>query len=200
MLAERQGIDMNSEFKAFLELIWMLILDPRTGVLIGLLLAAAWSDCKTGRIPNILVLSGLVMGLTYNTIFPPFLSQKFPWAFEGAGAALAVMLPFYLLNAMSAGDVKLMTMSGAFLGFPAALWAALAVFLAGGALSLAYLVQHGSLRYALFNIVEMLPRRNHARLSLAANRAASAGTLPYGIAIATGTIAYLVMHQLGYVR
>lgn len=195
---------MNSEFKAFLELLAMLILDPRTGVLIGLLLVAAWSDYKTGRIPNLLVFPGMGLGLTYTTMYPPFLHDTFPWAFEGVGAALALMLPLYLLRTIGAGDVKLMAMSGAFLGFPSVLWAVLAVFLAGGVLSLAYVVRQGSLRRALFNTAMILQGAVLGtawnKSALAIHREESVGTLPYGIAIASGTIAYLVLHQLGYVR
>lgn len=195
---------MNSEFKAFFELLLMLILEPRTGVLIGLLLVAAWSDYKTGRIPNILVFPGMVLGLAYNTAYPPFLDATFPWAFEGMGIALALMLPFYLLRTIGAGDVKLIAMSGAFLGFPSVLWATLAVFLAGGVLSLAYVIRHGSLRRAFSNIAGMLlsalPGIARPWPLLTMNSQASVGTLPYGIAIAAGTIAYLVLHQLGYVR
>lgn len=194
---------MNSEFKAFLELLWMLIIDPHTGLLIGLLLAAALSDYKTGRIPNLLVLPGLCIGLAYNTIDPPFVREVFPWAFEGMGITLAIMLPLYLMRTIGAGDVKLMAMAGAFLGFPAALWATLYVFLAGGLLSLAYIIHRGALRRALSNIAGMLLWAMPGYRDLPAitlNSQASVGTLPYGIAIAAGTTAYLVLHQLGYIQ
>src|SRR6478609_3396922 len=54
-------------FYAFLELMGMLVTDPRTGVLIGLLVVAAISDWRTYRIPNWLTGGGLVFGLVCNT-------------------------------------------------------------------------------------------------------------------------------------
>lgn len=192
---------MNAELKAVLDLLSMLVLDPRTGVLIGLLLAAAWSDYGTGRIPNALVFGGAFLGLAYNTLVPAVPDTTLPaflGALEGLACGLAVMLPFYLLRAMGAGDVKLMAMSGAFLGFPETLGAVMATFLAGGALSLAYLVWKGTLRRALFNIAA-LGGAAWARHAFALDAKTSAGTLPYGIAISVGTIGYLVLHQLGLV-
>jgi prepilin peptidase CpaA len=192
---------MNAELKAIIELLSMLVLDPRTGVLIGLLVAAAWSDYGTGRIPNALVFGGAFLGLAYNTLVPPIPGAPlaaFVGSLAGLVCGLALMLPFYLLRAMGAGDVKLMAMSGAFLGFPETLWAVLATFLAGGALSLAYLLWKGALRRALLNIAA-LGITSGARHVFAIDAKTSAGTFPYGIAITVGTIGYLVLHQLGLV-
>ena len=36
-----------------LELFKILVLDPRTGILMALLVVAAWIDVKTNRIPNL---------------------------------------------------------------------------------------------------------------------------------------------------
>lgn len=188
---------MNTEFQAAVELMSMLILDPRTGVLIGLLLAAAWTDWRTGRIPNQLVLGGAVLGMAYNMLAPPNMDGILAaglWALSGAACGLALMLPFYLLRVMGAGDVKLMAMIGAFLGMPGTLWAVLSTFLAGGALSLAYLAWKGKLQQALNDLGRI------AGGAPAGQGGASAGTLPYGIAIAGGTIGYLVLHQLGLVK
>jgi prepilin peptidase CpaA len=193
---------MNPELKALFELLSMLLADPRTGLLIGLLIAAAWSDFGTGRIPNALVFGGALVGLAYNGLLPPHHTpalEAFLLALAGMACGLVLLLPFYLLRSMGAGDVKLMAMAGAFLGFPEAVWAALGSFLAGGLLALVYLAAKGGLRRAWANIaglgmvtiaggVPVLPPK------------ASVGTLPYGIAIAAGTIGYLVLRQLGVVH
>lgn len=193
---------MNSEFQAALELLAMLVADPRNGLLIGLLLAAAWSDCGTGRIPNALVFGGAVLGLAFNTLAPQYkVSADFAFllALGGLLCGLLLTLPFYLLRAMGAGDVKLMAMTGAFLGYPDALWAVLGSFLAGGALSLAYLAVKGGLRRALANIVS-LGAAAGAGCVPALGATDSAGTLPYGLAIAAGTIGYLALRQLGVIH
>lgn len=192
---------MNAEFKAMLELLSMLVTDPRTGVLIGLLSAAAWSDCRTGRIPNALVFGGTFLGLAYNTAVPPLPGGALPaliGAIAGMACGLVLMLPFYLLRAMGAGDVKLMGMCGAFLGIPATFWAVLATFLAGGLMSLAYLIRKGALRRALRNLVALGSAATYWQAP-ALDAKTSAGMLPYGVAIAVGTVAYMVLRQLGMV-
>jgi prepilin peptidase CpaA len=199
---------MNPEMRALFDLLSMLIANPRTGVLIGLLAAAAWSDYRSARIPNGLVFGGALVGLAYNTLVPEFhVSPAFAFslALGGLACGLAATLPFYLLRAMGAGDVKLMAMSGAFLGYPDAVWAIAGSFLAGGVLSLAYLLWKGALARALLNIVVMIqgavPGAGSRRTGLLAIDAkASAGTLPYGVAIAAGTIGYLIARQFGWFR
>lgn len=190
---------MNPEVKAFFELLSMLVADPRTGTLIGLLIAAAWSDYGSGRIPNALVFGGTFAALAYSALVPSVPGgslHSFGGAAAGMACGLLLLLPFYLLRAMGAGDVKLMAMTGAFLGFPQTLWAVLGSFLAGGVLSLAYLIAMGGFRRALDNLKDLgaaagagLPPTMDARRSV--------GTLPYGIAIAFGTVGYLALHQLG---
>lgn len=195
-------IDMNSELSAVLQLLAMLVVDPRTGMLIALLIAAAWSDYGTGRIPNALVFGGAFLGLAYNGMVPPVHTpawQALVVAGTGMLCGLALMLPFYLLRAMGAGDVKLMAMSGAFLGYPDIVWAVLGSFLAGGALSLAYLAVKGELRRALGNIAA-LGIMASAGCAPTLDARSSAGTLPYGIAIAVGTIGFAVLRQLGLIH
>jgi len=184
------------EFGAVVDLLSMLVLDTRTGVLIAALLTAAWCDARFGRIPNELVFAGVAIALVQNAV-APLHGGGFLWSLAGLGTGFALLLPFYLLRAMGAGDVKLMAMAGAFLGFPDALYAGLASFLAGGALSVFFMLKGGSLRTSLTNVLALLRGRLDG-LRLGAG-AASAGTLPYGVAIAAGTIGYLVLRQLGFI-
>jgi len=94
-----------------------------TIVLLGLLSAAVWKDQRTHRIPNVLVVAMLCCGLIIQT-----------WMHGLAGlghAGLGVLAGFvvffipYLKGGMAAGDVKLLSATGAFLG-------PVAVVLAGG--------------------------------------------------------------------
>ncbi len=179
---------MTSEFAALLDLLQMLVLSPRTGVLIALLLVAAASDVRTGRIPNWLVLGGALYALACNSLFPGYPHDAgLVFALEGLGVGLAVLLPLYLLRAMGAGDVKLMAMAGAFLGPWGAVAAVLGTLLAGGVLALAFALRAGQLAHMLLNVG-----------ALALRPEASAGRMPYGVAIAAGTIGYLLLAQLGY--
>lgn len=99
-------------------------------VLTALLLAAAWSDVRRLRIPNLLVLAGfasagvLALGSGGAAALVP--------ALTGAVLGLMCLLPFFLLRMMGAGDIKLMAMVGAFVGPGGVIAAVLATMLAGG--------------------------------------------------------------------
>jgi prepilin peptidase CpaA len=195
---------MNSELRAVLDLLSMLFLDPHTLVLMGLLVVAAWSDCKSHRIPNVLVFGGTVFALGLHWLFPPMAGLGLLWALKGLLLGLALLLPFYLLRAMGAGDVKLMAMVGAFVGFPSIFFAVLGTFLAGGAMAIAYALRKGALRATLTNVLALfqvaaLSTASGARPSLTLDSKDSVGKLPYGVAIAVGTVGYMVLKQLGIV-
>jgi prepilin peptidase CpaA len=111
------------------------------------------------------------------------------------------MLPFYFIGAMGAGDVKLMGMVGVGLGPGGVLSAAVLTFLIGGLLALVLASARGTLVRMLSNVRAML---FGAFATLAIQRkaevvapAVSAGRLPYGVAIALGTVMYVVLLQLG---
>lgn len=193
----------DSEFKAMLELLAMLVLDWRTGILIGLLVTAAIADYRSHRIPNWLVLCGTLFGLTYNTMFPPFLHASLLWPLEGLGIGFIVFLPLYLLGVMGAGDVKLMAMVGAFLGPDDMLWVLLYTMIVGGVLSIIFVFVHGTARRMSRNLSALFQMGFFntlagSRPDFHIDASASAGKLPYGVAIAIGTIGYLTLHQLGF--
>lgn len=194
---------MNAEQQALIELLGLLLSEPRSGLLIALLCLAAWLDWRTRRIPNLLIAAGIALGLAVNSLYPVGPDAALPGALAGLACGLLLFLPFYLLRAMGAADVKLMAMSGAFLGFPGTLHAVLATLLAGGLLALLYALSRGALRPLLHNVSSLL---HGAWLSIEFGQrpalgldqsAASVGKLPYGLAIAGGTISYLVLRQLG---
>ena len=181
----------------------MLFFDGRTGILILLLTAAAVSDYRTHRIPNWLALSGAVFGLIYNTVLPPFPHAGFFFALGGLGLGLLLFLPLYLLRAMGAGDVKLLAMVGAFLGPKETFYAALASMIVGGVISILYVLARGTALRMWRNLTSLLQlgflgAMSGSAPSLRITPEASAGRLPYGVAIAIGTIGYLVSHRLGF--
>ena len=124
-------------------------------------------------------------------------------AIEGLAIGLVVMLPMYLLRAMGAGDVKLMAMVGAFLGPEDVLGAILATFLAGGVLSLAYAWKIGVLRRTLQNIRFILysgaVKIAGGSVPTLEDAPETAGKFPYAVAIAVGTLGYLVWKSTGKV-
>ena len=168
-------------------------------LLCALLALAVWHDVLTRRIPNWLVLSGMLLGLALNAILPSgagFFSEPsgaigFVLALQGAALGLAMLLPLYAFGAMGAGDVKLMAMVGAFLGPESIFGTALLSLLAGGVLALAVSIWTGTLLKMLRNTYALLLHALVRGLVGAGTRidqpAAATGKLAYAIAIMGGT-------------
>ncbi|SEN88417.1 prepilin peptidase CpaA [Nitrosospira multiformis] len=176
------------------------------GFLLLLLLAAAWSDIRTRRIPNILVFPGAIAGVLWHVLLPQEMGGLgFLGSLAGGGTGLALLLPLYMLRVMGAGDVKLMAMVGAFLGARETVGALLCVLLAGGVLALIAALCEGKLRVLWRNLNVMLLGTlaggtmtglfvsGKAGEGIGGDAAESAGALPYGVAIAAGTTVYLAM-------
>lgn len=170
------------------------------GLLVVVLLCAAWSDFRSNRIPNALVFSGAGMAVLLNAVLPGGLGIQS--SLTGLGLGLALMLPIYVLKAIGAGDVKLMAMIGAFLGPADVLGALLFSFLVGGMLALVVALRKRVLRKVLTNI-KLILFMGAAKISMGSlptmeDAPESAGKLPFGVAIATGTLAYVAASRLGW--
>lgn len=169
------------------------LLPVKSLLLCALLLIAAAFDLMRHRIPNLLLLLGLGLALYTQLALP--MGRGLWVSLEGLGIASLIMLPFYLLKAMGAGDVKLLAVVGAFLGPLDIVGALLATFVAGGVMSLMYALRARAVGRLTSNLGTML-RGALVSVSLGMRPtldkpAESLGQMPYGLAIAVGTIAYL---------
>lgn len=154
---------------------------------------AAYYDFRSHRIPNRVVLAGLLSAVALNTLLAAGIGG---WSsLAGLGLGLALMLPFYLLRALGAGDVKLIAVVGAFLGPLALLGALLAIGLTGGLLAVAVAWRLGVLRRVLENVrllfIGVLFKAATGTLPTLDPLPAPTARMPYGVAIALGTVAYL---------
>ena len=164
-------------------------------VLGGLLAAAVWHDVRSHRIPNAVVFSGMAIALTLHALAPAGIGL--PTAFCGLLVGLCAFLPLYLIGAAGAGDIKLMAMTGAFLGPVDAVCAVISTAIAGALLALmcalharAVKRMAGNLRLIGFSLAARLmavegPSFDPQRDSVAKT--------PYGLAIASGTASWLVL-------
>jgi prepilin peptidase CpaA len=162
-------------------------------LLLLMVAAAAINDLASRRIPNRLLAAGTAGALVLHLMSPQPLSALLSWA-GGACVGLLVFLPFYLVRGMAAGDVKMMAAVGAFTGPSEALHIAILAWCAGGAMALAIIVVKGRLRMAVSNLWAILKPallRLPGGLSAGATRP-SAGSMPYGVAIAAGTVTVLI--------
>lgn len=149
--------------------------------------AGAVSDARTHRIPNRLVLAGLIAALVLRT----FWGLGPLWhGVAGLLIGLAFGFPLFLLRALGGGDVKFLAVCGAFVGLPligrAALWAGVA----GGLLAVYVIVQQRVPLVAWVRIKQLalsaftLGQRGE-RMTLQDEGALVA---PYGVAIAAGAL------------
>ncbi|CAN7664111.1 prepilin peptidase [Pseudoduganella sp. LjRoot289] len=161
-------------------------------LLLWLVLQAAVTDLALRKIPNALVLSGLLLALVLRGLAGPLQAMLSSWL-AGMLAGFFLFLPLYLLRGMAAGDVKLMAMVGAFVGPAQALDIALLSFAAGGVLGLVLMAAGGQLRRGLANLAALL---HPLLLRLAGvplmpvplRPGQSVGGMPYGVAVALGTL------------
>lgn len=158
-----------------------------------LVCCAAVNDLATRRIPNRLLLIALACALVI-VAAAPAPGARLLSAASGFAAGFAALLPFYLLRGMAAGDVKLMAVVGAFVGLDDVLQIVVLTWCIGGAMALAVVVVRGRTRLVVANLGRMLGGVGSADLDRQVPPQQSAGSIPYGVAIAVGTIVTLAGH------
>lgn len=173
-----------------------LVLPALMLVLLGL---AVFTDLTTRRIPNALTAGGLLLALGLRAL------PGDPGLVDGllAGVvALGFALPFFLLGGLGGGDVKLMTMTGAFLGLDALPIAGLMMGGVGAGMALVAILRRGKTRVAarnLFNFFATFGRSSFTGWKGSGGEAVlhmktpGAITLPYAVAIAAGGLGGLVL-------
>jgi prepilin peptidase CpaA len=155
--------------------------------LVVMLAGAVVMDVRERRIPNVVTVPGLLAGV----ILAVFGEGGFPGeALGGVLVAFAVSVPFVLLGGLGGGDAKLLTAVGAFVGVGGLLSVLLYGALAGGILAVANAVRRGAILGVLMNtkslIVYLVTLGRHGeRIALDSE---GAETVPYGLAIAAGTL------------
>jgi prepilin peptidase CpaA len=154
---------------------------------------AAVSDLASRRIPNRLLLAGLAYVLVLRLLSANPASSLLA-ALGGMGLGLAMFLPFYLLRGMAAGDVKMMAVVGAFAGPGDAFQIAVLSWCAGGVMALLLVLLRGRLRLVLANLGIMLRGATPGAETTGSPAPTSAGSMPYGVAIAVGTVLVLARH------
>jgi prepilin peptidase CpaA len=151
-------------------------------------LGASW-DAATGRIPNAITYTGILVGIALHSVFV---------GWRGLGSAVlgmlvggGIFLAFYVVRAMGAGDVKLMAAVGSLAGASKILEIALAGAIGGGFLAVGYMIYHRKVGVTLRNVIDLLQfhrmhgAESHPEINLS-NPAAL--RMPYGIAIAAGVL------------
>lgn len=162
-------------------------------LVVPILVAAAVSDWRTYRIPNVLSIGGAALGFALSWLpggVTPALSAT------GAAIVLALLLPLWLLRVTGAGDVKLMAMTGTFLGWPGVMFALLFTMIAGGIAALAFAAWRRRVPHLFANTGQVVQASALAALLGVRPRLEvdSLGRLPYAACICIGTCAWLLLH------
>jgi len=114
-------------------------------VILALALAAAsLTDVAHRKIPNVITYPLALFGLIYNIVMAGMSGLLF--SLSGILVGGGILLLFYALGGMGAGDVKLMAAVGSILGPLGVFQAFLYSALVGGLYALVVLYRHGALR------------------------------------------------------
>jgi prepilin peptidase CpaA len=146
--------------------------------LLGFVGAVAVMDLRTRRIPNRLTVAAAATAVALASV-----RAGWQGAFVSAAGVLIgllLFLPLCLAGKLGAGDVKAMGAVGAFLGPVGVLLAALYTLLAGGIAAAVALV---SFRWRVHRVSDTGQNASLLRQQ----------DLPYGVAIACGTLASIVL-------
>jgi prepilin peptidase CpaA len=166
-----------------------LTLDLMSVALSALMLGAAAFDVRTRRIPNVLTVSGFAVAVALRFVAGPGMGID---GLTGAVLAFVLCLPFFVLGVLGGGDAKLLMAAGAFLGPRELLPAMLLVASIGGIIGALDAARRGILLPVLYNCGDILKSwatlgRRGSNRSLAT---AGALAIPYGVAIALGTLVW----------
>jgi prepilin peptidase CpaA len=155
--------------------------------LTAVLLAAAWTDFRQRRIPNVLTMSGLALALILRLAAEPGMLIE---GLVGTLLAFVLTLPLLMLGVMGGGDAKLLMVIGAFMGPRNFLWAGVLIAIVGGMMATIDAGRRGVLLPVMHNCGQIM--KHWATMGRkGANRSfttVGALTIPYGIAIAAGAL------------
>jgi prepilin peptidase CpaA len=154
---------------------------------------ACITDLRSRRISNVLILFGLLSGLSFNLMLSGLLGLG--WSLLGGLLGLAVFFPFFALGGLGAGDVKLLACLGAILGPRDLLAVALVGAVIGGAMALIVALIRGRLLSTLRGVGELLAFWMSGGLKPSpVLRLDNPGALkiPYAVPVAAGTFVVLL--------
>jgi prepilin peptidase CpaA len=164
------------------------------------LIIAALNDLKYQKIPNLLNFSLAIIAIVFHTIFSGFDGLLF--SVTGLLLGIALFIPPYAFGGMGAGDAKLMGAVGAVVGMKGVFISAVLTAIYGGIYALLLLMIFPKYGLALFSkawavLKTFILTRQYVPMS-SPNPVKKKPRLCYGIAIALGTVTYLLLDYMGY--
>ena len=162
--------------------------------LVGILVVAMTTDLQSRKIYNWLTFPAMIAGLLLSVALGGMAGLQS--SVIGFFAGSLIFLIGFMVNAMGAGDVKLMAAVGAWLGWPGTVAAVLYVTVVGGVVSIAAAALNGNLKLLFSNIywffIGLIMPGGKAEAALAES---AAPPIPYGVSIAIGTFLALLFPE-----
>jgi prepilin peptidase CpaA len=149
------------------------------GILLGM---ACLMDIRERRIPNAVVVLLLVSGLGVAALRTPGW-PALAGSLGGVATGLALWLPFWLMQMIGAGDVKLFAAASAWLGPRLAVEGALWAGLFGGVVAMVFMLRGQGIGFTILRLGHAVRQPLILRDTSGAE---SSRRLPYGLALAAG--------------
>ena len=140
----------------FVLVVWLTPLEPlliSRLILVAILVALFGIDLEHQILPNTITLPGIAIGLMFSAIGPPGWKDALIGAALGAGVLYGIAAAYYAVRreeGLGMGDVKMLAMIGAFLGWKAVLVTLVLSSFSGAAIGMALIAaQRGGMKLAL---------------------------------------------------
>ncbi len=159
-------------------------------VLYVLLLIAAMMDTMTLKVRNYLIITGYLLGFAISIHVRG--SSGIAFSLFGILVSIAALGIFYYFHMIGAGDVKLLSVVGIFLGPADLFYSLLPILLAGGVLSLAKILIERNLIERLQYLAEYFTKYFTERRLIPYYRGEmdKSGVIPLSVAILIGVVIY----------
>lgn len=161
------------------------------GLLTIVILVSLITDLRWRRILNIITYPGMILGLSLNAMQSGFGGFKFSLLGLVIGATPFLVLNLFNEQGMGAGDIKLMAAIGALKGGLFALQVLIFTGLIGGVMAVLLLIYKKRLRATLKGMGGAMARIFQKDKQKVASREGPSVYMPYGPAIALGTLVAL---------
>jgi len=162
------------------------------------LITAAVTDLRFRRIPNLLTYPMMATALTCHLAATGVAGVLF--SLSGLALGIAVFIIPYAMGGMGAGDVKLMGAAGAVIGAKGVLMAAIYTGLIGGVYAVALMLIHRRESRGIFaryaTTLKTLAFTGEF-IPIPASEKEKNPKLCYGVAIAMGTLCYMIIVKTG---
>lgn len=117
-------------------------------VLLLILLAAVYTDYRQGRIPNWIILFGVISGLLIS-----FLHGGIGFFLEALGGMflpVVLLYPAFVIGGLGAGDLKLFAVVGSYLGIKGVLISLIIAFVVGAIVSLVKMIRFHNFKERIY--------------------------------------------------